>query len=128
MKLKTIELKNFKRFTDTTITDIPETAKLIILIGPNGSGKTSLFEAFKQWSGRYGNTGYDSDISYISKGDLNFNNNWSQNIKVTFHTATPATPQERKKTFYIRSAYRNEADFSIHNLAQVGSALELIGS
>ncbi|PSR56145.1 chromosome segregation protein SMC [Adhaeribacter arboris] len=46
MKVSKIELVNFKRFTDLTISDIPETAKLVLLIGSNGSGKSSLFDAF----------------------------------------------------------------------------------
>lgn len=46
MRIKRLELKNFKRFTDLTISDIPETSKLVLLIGSNGSGKSSLFDAF----------------------------------------------------------------------------------
>jgi AAA15 family ATPase/GTPase len=46
MRIKKIELKNFKRFTDLTISDIPETSKLVLVIGSNGSGKSSLFDAF----------------------------------------------------------------------------------
>lgn len=46
MKIKSIDLIKFKRFTQLQIVDIPKTAKLVILVGPNGSGKTSLFEAF----------------------------------------------------------------------------------
>ena len=49
MKIKTIKIKGFKRFTDLIITDIPESARLVILVGPNGSGKTSLFESFNYW-------------------------------------------------------------------------------
>lgn len=124
MKLKKIQLKKFKRFTNTTLLDIPESAKLIILIGPNGSGKTSLFEAFKQWSGRYGYLGYESDISYISKDDPNFNNTWADNIKIEFHCAMPSDITAKKRTFYIRSAYRNEADFTVSGLNQVGSPLD----
>jgi AAA15 family ATPase/GTPase len=46
MKIKTMRLQNFRRFTDLTITGIPETSKLVLLIGANGSGKSSLFDAF----------------------------------------------------------------------------------
>jgi predicted ATP-dependent endonuclease of OLD family len=33
MKIERITIKKFKRFTDLTISDIPETAKLIVLVG-----------------------------------------------------------------------------------------------
>ena len=46
MKIKNINLQNFKRFSDLTISDIPETSKLVLLIGSNGSGKSCLFDAF----------------------------------------------------------------------------------
>jgi AAA ATPase domain len=47
MKIKSVQLKNFKRFTDLTIENIPEQAKLVLLIGANGSGKSSLFDGFR---------------------------------------------------------------------------------
>ena len=47
MKIKSIHLKDFKRFTDLTIEGLPETAKLVVMIGPNGSGKSSIFDALK---------------------------------------------------------------------------------
>ena len=47
MKIKSLQLKNFKRFTDLTLQDIPENAKLVLLIGSNGSGKSSVFDAFE---------------------------------------------------------------------------------
>ena len=46
MRIKKIELKNFKRFSDLVIGEIPETSKLVLLIGSNGSGKSCLFDAF----------------------------------------------------------------------------------
>ena len=46
MRIRKIELTNFKRFTRLTLQDIPESAKLVLLIGSNGSGKSSLFDAF----------------------------------------------------------------------------------
>lgn len=47
MKIKKLELKNFKRFTHLVIDEIPEDAKLVLLIGANGSGKSSVFDAFE---------------------------------------------------------------------------------
>ncbi len=46
MRITRLHLKNFKRFTDLTIENIPEQAKLVLLIGSNGSGKSSIFDAF----------------------------------------------------------------------------------
>jgi len=46
MKISKIQLTNFKRFTDLLIDNVPDTSKLVLLIGSNGSGKSSLFDAF----------------------------------------------------------------------------------
>ena len=39
MKIKQIRLVKFKRFSDLTISEIPKTTKLVVLVGPNGCGK-----------------------------------------------------------------------------------------
>ncbi len=70
MRIRKIELKNFKRFTDLTISDIPDTSKLVLLIGSNGSGKSSLFDAFDWLSkGPYKGIPYGADegASYYRK-------------------------------------------------------------
>jgi predicted ATPase len=46
MRISRLQLKNFKRFTDLTVEAIPQEAKLVLLIGSNGSGKSSIFDAF----------------------------------------------------------------------------------
>ncbi|MBX2929373.1 MAG: AAA family ATPase [Saprospiraceae bacterium] len=46
MRISTLQLSNFKRFTELRIEGIPESAKLVMLIGANGSGKTCIFDAF----------------------------------------------------------------------------------
>lgn len=46
MRIASLTLENFKRFTHLEIGDVPETAKLVLLIGSNGSGKSSVFDAF----------------------------------------------------------------------------------
>ena len=49
MKITRLELKNFKRFDDLTIdlSALKEAPKLVLLIGNNGSGKSSVFDAFE---------------------------------------------------------------------------------
>ena len=52
MNLTRLRLENFKRFTDLTI-DLSSFAgapKLVLLIGANGSGKSSVFDAFEYLS------------------------------------------------------------------------------
>jgi len=43
MKIKSISLKNFKSFQSTQLKDIPS---MCVIVGANGSGKSSLFEVF----------------------------------------------------------------------------------
>ena len=43
MKIESIRLKNFKAFQDVEMRDIP---KLCVLVGANGSGKSSFFSVF----------------------------------------------------------------------------------
>lgn len=124
MKIKSIHLKEFKRFTDFKIINIPEQAKLVILIGPNGSGKTSLFEAFKQYSSRYGQTSINRDIEYLSKNLSDYESNWPDRIQINFHEGEISDKAEHRKAFYFRTAYRNESDFSFTNLNKVNSALD----
>ena len=49
MRLKSIKINNFKRFTDLTVEGIPETARLMMLACPNGCGKSSFFDALHTW-------------------------------------------------------------------------------
>ena len=78
MRIKSLELKNFKRFTDLTISDIPETAKLVLLIGSNGSGKSSVFDAFEFVNKYHKTNSLDRiDLYYLKSKSESFNVNLS---------------------------------------------------
>lgn len=47
MRITRLTLVNFKRFSRLSLEDIPADAKLVLLIGANGSGKSSVFDAFQ---------------------------------------------------------------------------------
>jgi len=59
MRLASVSLHHFKRFTDLRIEEVPESAKLVLLIGQNGSGKSSVFDAFNLFS--KGLRGFEKD-------------------------------------------------------------------
>ena len=117
MKIKSVKLNRFKRFTDLTISGIPETAKLIVLVGPNGSGKTSIFEAFNHWYRLNGGYGV-GDQDYIEKKDGTVSSEgWYQNkVEIEFHDNQNLQRDQVRGKFYFRSAYRNDPDFTISNL------------
>ncbi|MEQ9823207.1 MAG: AAA family ATPase [Puniceicoccaceae bacterium] len=124
MKIKNISLRKFKRFENFTIKDIPQSARLIILTGPNGSGKSSLFEGFNFWS-RF-NSGYGGyDPEYHSRDKSIQEHEQRQTTRIEFHDFSQSHNHlENKGVFYIRSAYRHEADFTTSNIGSVQDALE----
>ncbi len=71
MQVRALRLQNFKRFTDLSLADIPADAKLVLLVGANGSGKSSVFDAFELVSRLGRGIGILSDVerrAYYAKG------------------------------------------------------------
>src|SRR2546422_7849270 len=98
MRVASIKLKNFKRFSDLLIRDIPQSAKLVVVVGPNGCGKSSLFDAFLQWYRQRVGFGIHADVQYYRKlQEEAFE--WAQVIDVSLHNAV----QPKKGSLYVRT-------------------------
>lgn len=88
MRITKLELGNFKRFTDLTIEGIPETSKLVLLIGSNGSGKSSVFDAFD-----YVRRRLTIDKKFVLLDDTNIDEYYKKNgevptVELTFADGT----------------------------------------
>ena len=113
MRITSLRLCNFKRFSDLSIKDIPESARLVVVVGPNGSGKSSLFDALIHWH-RIGFFGLDADLSYFRKNATE-PHDWNQTVDVTLAHGAVA----KRDGLYIRTAYRNDPDFSTDHLGRL---------
>lgn len=72
MKIQSIKLQNFKKFSNLTIGNLPDTVKLVVLLGPNGCGKSSLIESMEVARKIYGFHQIpwsDSNFDYYIKHD-----------------------------------------------------------
>jgi hypothetical protein len=124
MRIREIKLTNFKRFTDAVITDIPETARLILLVGPNGCGKSSLIDAVQMWHRHHCTRHHNWDAAYHLKQMPGTTGNWQNSVNLIFHDPQPTTDEQRRKSVYVRSAYRNDPAFQLENLSRVAPAVE----
>lgn len=121
MKIKQIHLEKFKRFTDLVVKDIPETAKLVVLVGPNGCGKSSLFDSFYVWH-LYNGYGNGANDNYCKK-DKNDRRHGSDLVDICFYNKI--TRDQVKEAFYLRTAYRNTPKISIRTLQTIHSPLSM---
>ena len=111
MRISSIKLKNFKRFTDLCISEIPKTAKLVVIVGPNGCGKSSLFDALLQWYRHNAGFGRLDDKAYYQKHFAEAFD-WQKTVDVKLHDGMKA----KKGMLYVRTAYRNDPDFSVDGI------------
>ena len=107
MRVKSLRLTNFRRFTDLVVDEIPETSRLVVLVGPNGCGKSSVFDGFVTWL-RYAQTRSWHTNDYYRKDEEKPYGGGSFEVALHGETADVGP-----NSLYVRTAYRNEADFSV---------------
>ena len=121
MRIRDIYLTGFKRFTDLTIEGIPDTAKLVILVGPSGSGKSALLDAINAWGKDYG---YGYDLEYYRKGGQSTNSGPSErfdNLGVSINADD--CPANLGEACYMRSAYRHTPKFSVSTMEKIDESI-----
>lgn len=120
MKIKKIHLKDYKRFHDLTIDLGDSPRKIIALVGPNGCGKSSVFDALlfhHNAHGSIGNTG-TKNYKYHS---LEQNPSYSyQNVEIEFDQGSYeivhsnlAKEGKEKTIFTFRSPYRYNSNLNV---------------
>ena len=118
MRIKRIRLQNYKRFTELTIADVPATARLVLLVGPNGTGKSSVFDSFLLKASaavnNYGLSG-DREQYYEKVAQSRNSHEVARRVRIEFHDLNVGEV-DLKSAFQVRSAYRNESDFRIQQL------------
>lgn len=120
MRISNLQIKNFKRFTNLVIEDIPMSAKLVLLIGSNGSGKSSIFDAFEYLSRRSKRGDTLDDQQYYAKDQTK-----DFTISITIDDGITLLVDKKQhvkdpiaKKFYGRSSLRIEP--SIQRIGQTG--------
>lgn len=137
MRIASVRLRGFKRFADLTIKDLPASARLVVLAGPNGFGKSSLFDAFQLWAGvNHGlrsvtrhDDYYDRPVEEGSAtgGNAQLGDPWAASrIALSFHghQQVYSNTEQARKAFHVRSAYRNEPELAFGGFTRLGSLLE----
>lgn len=120
MKINKLHLKRYKRFYDLTIDLGDDPKRIIALVGPNGCGKSSVFDAMLFKNNAYNKIGnYNSkDYKYHSlEGQPSYD---YQNIDIFFIEGNFSEVRDRKKQtglhntiFSFRSSFRYNSSLNV---------------
>jgi AAA domain, putative AbiEii toxin, Type IV TA system len=123
MYITSLHYKNYRRFTDLIIRDIRPDARLVILAGPNGVGKSSVFDGMRTWQRRF--TGGPNDPQYYDKiVEWPTSTQSTHTVEIDF-AKTPADADAARRAIYVRTAYRHEPDFNAPGLSGLIPILDM---
>ena len=124
MKVKKIQLKDFKRFDDLTIDLGENPRKIIALVGPNCCGKSSIFDAFEEKLKDFRSYGNEEE-GFFSKAffyddEKAKKSTYNKNQSIFLVTNPPSIT---RKSFYIRTAYRFTSKFNVGEVSVIPDIL-----
>lgn len=122
MHLLAASFREFKRFIDLSITGLPTDTDLVVMAGPNGTGKSSVFDGFRTWQGRH--LGSLTDPLYFDKAGGDHGVQLTERVQVQFDEAV-SDVEAAKRAIYVRTAYRHEPDFTTSSIGQMPRLLDL---
>jgi predicted ATPase len=125
MRVKKLQLKEFKRFDDLTIDLGENPQKIVAMVGPNGCGKSSIFDAFEEKLKDFRNWGGEEPFFFYKaffyvdelQRKTTYNKHNSINIIVDDGPI-------KRNSFYIRTSYRFTAKLNINTIEAMPSILE----
>ena len=107
MNIEKLRLKKFKRFTDLEIdlSSCPAPPKLVLLMGANGTGKSSIFDAFEYISApQKGKTNHDD--AYFTKTSGN-----TRSVSIALGGGIDLTRSNRQRTVTSPSSWNGKSAF-----------------
>lgn len=129
MKVRKLVLKKFKRFDDLTIDLGPMPPRIVALVGPNGCGKSTVFDAFEEkLKDVKGVNRASLDASFFLKSMYSRDagqrgNTYQKHVAITIEFAG-GDQQITKKSFHVRSPYRFTSRLKVDSIAAQPSVLD----
>ena len=124
MRIRSMSLKGYKRFKDLTIDLGDDPARIVALVGPNGCGKSSVFDALLFLSGAYAGIGATGQRDYRYHS-LDQDPNYDMNrVDVAFAAGSfgevwGRRTSERNTLFSFRSSYRYNTEVKVDEIRSV---------